>query len=122
MNLLALGEKDALYLGLNVTRYKSLLLWLVAFAVAMATALCGIIGFVGLVVPHIGRTLFGVDHRYLMPVTGLLGALLLIVADTLSRALFPPLEIPIGIVTSAIGAPFFLYLLWQQKSKSGRLL
>ena len=119
LNLLALGESDAAYMGLNVKRYKQAILWLVAFSVGMATALCGIISFVGLVVPHICRSLFGVEHRFLLPACGLMGALLLVIADTLSRSLFPPMEIPIGIVTSAIGAPFFLYLLWQQKGRLG---
>ncbi|QDG39561.1 iron ABC transporter permease [Alteromonas mediterranea] len=115
LNLLALGEKEAAYMGLNVTRYKQRVLWLVAFSVALATALCGIIGFVGLVVPHICRAIFGVNHQVLIPASALTGALLLIVADTLARTLFVPMEIPIGIVTSAVGAPFFLYLLWQQR-------
>ncbi|CAB9495223.1 FecCD family ABC transporter permease [Alteromonas macleodii] len=115
LNLLALGEKEAAYMGLNVTRYKHGVLWLVAFSVALATALCGIIGFVGLVVPHICRAIFGVNHQVLIPASALTGALLLIVADTLARTLFVPMEIPIGIVTSAVGAPFFLYLLWQQR-------
>ncbi|WP_246223295.1 FecCD family ABC transporter permease [Alteromonas profundi] len=115
LNLLALGEGEAAYMGLDVKRYKKRMLWLVTFCVALATALCGIIGFVGLVVPHICRTIFGVNHRILLPASALVGALLLSAADTLSRSLFSPMEIPIGIVTSAIGAPFFLYLLWQQK-------
>ena len=115
LNLLALGEKEAAYMGLNVTRYKRGVLWLVAFSVALATALCGIIGFVGLVVPHMCRAIFGVNHQVLIPASALTGALLLIVADTLARTLFVPMEIPIGIVTSAVGAPFFLYLLWQQR-------
>ena len=111
LNLLALGEKEAAYMGLNVTRYKHWVLWLVAFSVALATALCGIIGFVGLVVPHMCRAIFGVNHQVLIPASALMGALLLMVADTLARTLFVPMEIPIGIVTSAVGAPFFLYLL-----------
>ena len=115
LNLLALGEKEAAYMGLNVTRYKHWVLWLVAFSVALATALCGIIGFVGLVVPHMCRAIFGVNHQVLIPASALMGALLLMVADTLARTLFVPMEIPIGIVTSAVGAPFFLYLLWQQR-------
>ena len=115
LNLLALGEKEAAYMGLNVTRYKHGVLWLVAFSVALATALCGIIGFVGLVVPHMCRAIFGVNHRVLIPASALMGALLLMAADTLARTLFVPMEIPIGIVTSAVGAPFFLYLLWQQR-------
>ena len=119
LNLLALGEKEAAYMGLNVTRYKHWVLWLVAFSVALATALCGIIGFVGLVVPHMCRAIFGVNHQVLIPASALTGALLLIVADTLARTLFVPMEIPIGIVTSAVGAPFFLYLLWQQRRLLG---
>lgn len=115
LNLLALGESEAAYMGLNVKHYKRMVLWLVAFSVALATALCGIIGFVGLVVPHMCRGIFGVNHNILVPASALMGALLLTVADTLSRTLFSPMEIPIGIVTSAIGAPFFLYLLWQQR-------
>ncbi|QGX62925.1 FecCD family ABC transporter permease [Alteromonas mediterranea] len=115
LNLMALGEKEAAYMGLNVTRYKQRVLWLVAFSVALATALCGIIGFVGLVVPHMCRAIFGVNHQVLIPASALTGALLLIIADTLARTLFVPMEIPIGIVTSAVGAPFFLYLLWQQR-------
>ena len=115
LNLLALGETEAAYMGLNVTRYKQRVLWLVAFSVALATALCGIIGFVGLVVPHMCRAIFGVNHKVLIPASALTGALLLIIADTLARTLFVPMEIPIGIVTSAVGAPFFLYLLWQQR-------
>jgi iron complex transport system permease protein len=117
LNLFALGENEAQCMGLDVNKYKRLILWLVAFSVALATALCGIIGFVGLVVPHISRTIFGADHTYLMPACGLLGAILMLAADTASRALFPPLEIPIGIVTSAVGAPFFLYLLAKQKTR-----
>ena len=119
LNLLALGEKEAAYMGLNVTRYKHWVLWLVAFSVALATALCGIIGFVGLVVPHMCRAIFGVNHQVLIPASALMGALLLMVADTLARTLFVPMEIPIGIVTSAVGAPFFLYLLWQQRRLLG---
>lgn len=115
LNLLSLGENEARMMGLNVPFYKNLILWLVAFAVALATSLCGIIGFVGLVVPHIARLIFGANHHNLMPACGLLGALLLVTADALSRNLVYPLEIPIGIITSAIGAPFFLYLLKQNK-------
>tara|TARA_R110002167_G_scaffold324195_1_gene530209 strand:- start:370 stop:1461 length:1092 start_codon:yes stop_codon:yes gene_type:complete len=115
LNLFSLGENEAQCMGLEVNKYKRLILWLVAFSVALATALCGIIGFVGLVVPHIARNLFSADHKYLMPACGVLGAILMLAADTASRALFPPLEIPIGIVTSAVGAPFFLYLLAKQK-------
>lgn len=117
LNILALGEKEAAFLGLNVNRYKNILLWLVALSVAVATAFCGIIAFVGLVVPHMCRSIIGVDHKYLLPLSAISGALLLVLADTLSRTMFSPQEVPIGIVTSAIGAPFFLYLLWQNKEQ-----
>lgn len=116
LNMLALGENEAQCMGLAVSKYKTTILWLVALSVALATALCGIIGFVGLVVPHIARTIFGADHKYLMPACGALGAVLVTGADIASRVLFPPLEIPIGIVTSAVGAPFFLYLLAKHKA------
>jgi iron complex transport system permease protein len=118
LNLFALGEQEAAYQGLDTRRYKNMLLWAVAFAVALATALCGIIGFIGLVIPHICRNLVGVDQRYLMPASGILGSALLILSDCVSRSLFSPLEIPIGIITSAVGAPFFLYLLYQQRGAS----
>ncbi len=118
LNLFALGEQEAAYQGLNVTRYKNLLLWTVAFAVALATALCGIIGFIGLVIPHICRNLVGVDQRFLMPASGIFGSVLLVLSDCVSRSLFSPLEVPIGIITSAVGAPFFLYLLYQQRGRS----
>ncbi|MBU2979794.1 iron ABC transporter permease [Alteromonas sp. C1M14] len=115
LNLFALGEQDAASMGLNVKHTKRMILWTIAFAVAIATALCGIIGFVGLVVPHICRALIGVNHRYLLPASGIVGSLLLLVSDMLSRTLISPVEIPIGIITSALGAPFFLYLLSRQK-------
>lgn len=115
LNLFALGEQDAACMGLDVKHTKRLVLWTIAFAVAMATALCGIIGFVGLVIPHICRAIIGVDHRYLLPASGVMGSLLLLVSDVLSRTLMSPVEIPIGIITSALGAPFFLYLLSRQK-------
>jgi iron complex transport system permease protein len=121
LNMLALGENEAQCMGLAVAKYKRLTLWLVAFSVALATALCGIIGFVGLVVPHIARTLFGADHQYLMPACAVLGGVLMLTADIISRTLFPPLEIPIGIVTSAVGAPFFLYLLAKGKGQSSHV-
>ncbi len=117
LNMLSLGESHARAMGLDVDRYSRKLLWLVALSVALAVAMCGVIGFVGLVVPHIGRMLVGANHKLLMPVSAILGAFLMVFADLLSRSLVYPLEIPIGIVTSAIGAPFFIYLIYQQKVK-----
>lgn len=88
-----------------------------AVGVGVAVSAAGIIGFVGLVVPHIGRMLVGPDHRNLVPVSTLLGALMLTLADMVARVAVAPAELPIGIVTALVGAPFFLYLLFQQKGR-----
>lgn len=85
--------------------------------VGVAVSAAGMIGFVGLVVPHIGRMLVGPDHRNLIPVSTLLGALMLTLADMVARVAVAPAELPIGIVTALVGAPFFLYLLFQQKGR-----
>lgn len=117
LNLLALGETEAVAMGLNVKRYRSIALWIVALGVALATSLCGIIAFVGLIVPHITRRIVGADHRWLLPASAAVGAILVLFADMVSRSIVPPLEIPIGIVTSAIGAPYLLFLLRVQSGK-----
>ncbi|XOV78327.1 MAG: FecCD family ABC transporter permease [Aestuariibacter sp.] len=117
LNLLSLGESHARAMGINTHRQQQLLIWTVAFSVGLAISMCGIIGFVGLVVPHITRILFGACHKTLMPICGVFGALLMVLADMLSRTLVYPFEIPIGIVTSAIGAPFFLYLIYMQRQR-----
>lgn len=88
-----------------------------AVGVGVAVSAAGMIGFVGLVVPHIGRMLVGPDHRNLVPVSTLLGALMLTLADMVARVAVAPAELPIGIVTALVGAPFFLYLLFQQKGR-----
>ncbi|MNG03782.1 Hemin transport system permease protein HmuU [compost metagenome] len=81
----------------------------------MTIAFTGVIGFVGLVAPHVARMIIGVDHRFLIPASCLLGAILLLLSDTVARSLFSPVEIPVGIVTSIIGVPFFIYLLISKK-------
>lgn len=117
LNLLLLGEQQARYLGVNVRRLKRELIVLVALGVGAAVALTGIIGFIGLVMPHIARLLVGAAIPRLMPVAMLLGALVLALADLLARMALPPAELPIGIITALLGAPFFLYLLLQQKRR-----
>ncbi|EJI83873.1 hypothetical protein AEST_32700 [Alishewanella aestuarii B11] len=117
INLLLLGEQQARYLGVNVPRLKRELIVLVALGVGAAVALTGIIGFIGLVIPHIARLLVGAAIPRLMPVAMLLGALVLALADWLARMAVPPAELPIGIITALLGAPFFLYLLLQQKRR-----
>jgi iron complex transport system permease protein len=117
LNALLLGEAEAGHLGFHVQRVRLLLVCLVALAVGAAVSVTGIIGFVGLVVPHLLRTIIGPDHRYLLPASVLFGGLLLVMADLVARTLVAPAELPIGVVTAMLGAPFFLWLLWQQRDK-----
>lgn len=111
MNILLLGEAEAFHLGVDVEATRRQLIGLTAAMVGLSVSIAGMIGFVGLVTPHLCRLLFGPDHRTLVPVAALLGASLLITADTFSRTILPQTEIPVGIVTALIGAPFFLWLI-----------
>ncbi|EPG0608646.1 FecCD family ABC transporter permease [Vibrio fluvialis] len=117
LNALLLGESEARHLGIPIQHLKRALIVLSAVGVGVTVSAAGMIGFVGLVVPHLGRMLIGPDHRNLLPVSALLGALLLTIADMFARVAAAPAELPIGIVTALVGAPFFLYLLFQQKGK-----
>ncbi|ENN6814470.1 iron ABC transporter permease [Vibrio fluvialis] len=117
LNALLLGESEARHLGIPIQRLKRALIVLSAVGIGVTVSAAGMIGFVGLVVPHLGRMLVGPDHRNLLPVSALLGALLLTIADMFARVTAAPAELPIGIVTALVGAPFFLYLLFQQKGK-----
>lgn len=111
MNLLLLGEETAQSSGLNVVFFQRLYALLAAFLTSLAVAVAGLIGFVGLIVPHILRILFGSDHRLLFPFSFLLGGAFLLLCDTLAKTLFSPAELPVGVITSLIGVPFFLWLL-----------
>jgi len=111
MDIMLQGEKRALELGVEVERTKRLLLVTAGVLTAIAVSVCGIIGFVGLVVPHIVRLVVGPSHRSLLPVSLLAGAALLGIADLLSRTVIAPNEIPVGVVTTFVGAPLFVYLL-----------
>ncbi|MEX0922422.1 MAG: iron chelate uptake ABC transporter family permease subunit [Rhodovibrionaceae bacterium] len=115
LNALLLGEAEAFHLGIPVERAKTVLIAAVALAVGAAVAISGIIGFVGLVVPHILRLVIGPDHRWLIPGSALLGAVLLLLADNLARTVVVPAEVPIGVVTSLVGGPFFLWLLLRRR-------
>ncbi|OOV87303.1 FecCD family ABC transporter permease [Oceanospirillum linum] len=117
LNALLLGEADARHLGINVERLKLELIVLTAVGVGVAVACSGIIGFVGLVVPHIVRMTTGPSHKTLLPLTALCGALLLLVADLFSRLAVQPAELPVGLVTALMGAPFFLFMLIQQRRR-----
>ncbi len=115
LNAFLLGEAEAGHLGVPVQRMKREIVALTALAVGASVSVTGIIGFVGLVVPHLLRLTVGPDHRYLMPGAALLGAALLMGADLAARTVVLPAELPIGIVTAIVGAPFFLYLLLRSK-------
>jgi iron complex transport system permease protein len=114
LNALALGDDTAHHLGINLGRTRALLLFLASLLAAGAVAVGGIIAFVGLIVPHCMRLVVGPNHRMLLPASLLGGGLLLLWADILARTLLPGAELPIGIVTSILGAPFFLFLLHQR--------
>lgn len=110
LNLLQLGDEEAHYLGVNVIRLKKQLILLGALLVGSAVAVSGAIGFIGLVIPHLVRFKFGADHRWVLPASALCGAILLLLADTLARTAVSPAELPVGMITSFIGAPYFLWL------------
>ena len=114
-NVMLMGDETAHHLGINVERVKLLLLAFSSLLAAAAVAVSGVIGFVGLVVPHITRLIVGPDHRRLLPATVLMGAALLTVADVAARKILPGSEVPIGIVTTFVGCPFFIFLLWRTK-------
>lgn len=116
LNALLLGESEARHLGFAVERLKCELVFCTALGVGAAVAAAGMIGFIGLVVPHLMRLLVGPDHRLLLPASALAGASLLLLADLLARLLLAPAELPIGIVTALLGAPFFIYLLLRGRS------
>lgn len=111
LNAILLGEKEAIYLGFEVEKIKTRIIFLTALIVGVCIAISGIIGFVGLVIPHFLRLVKGSDYRYLMQNSALLGAVFLMLTDTIARTIIAPAELPIGIITALIGAPFFLWLL-----------
>ncbi|MBM3070823.1 iron ABC transporter permease [Enterobacter sp. RHBSTW-00994] len=119
LNLLQLGEEEAHYLGVDVRVVQRILLLCSALLVAAAVAVSGVIGFVGLVVPHLMRMWLGADHRAVIPGSVLAGAFLLLVADTVARTLVAPAEMPVGLLTSLLGAPWFLWLIFRRGGQHG---
>ncbi|WP_407636637.1 FecCD family ABC transporter permease [Kurthia huakuii] len=117
LNALLFGEERAHYLGVNVKRSKWMILVGGSILTGCAVAVSGTIGFVGLVVPHMTRLLFGADHRHLLPLSIINGATLLIVCDLVARTIIAPSELPIGVITSFIGAPVFAYIFFRQRRK-----
>ena len=102
-------------MGVNVERTKQIILVLGTLLTSLVVSVSGIIGFVGLIIPHITRIIFGPDHRILIPSSAMVGAIFMIVTDTISRTLISPVEIPVGIITAMFGGPFFIYLLRNKK-------
>jgi iron complex transport system permease protein len=117
LNALSFGEDDARGMGINVARTRLIAFAIAAAITAVAVSLSGLIGFVGLIVPHAVRLVFGPDHRQLIPLSGIFGAIFLVVADTLARIIVAPAQLPVGIVTAILGGPFFLVLLVKYSRK-----
>jgi iron complex transport system permease protein len=119
LNLLAMGEETAHQLGVNVERAKQILLVLASLLTAAAVSICGLVGFVGLMIPHLTRVLIGPDHRILLPTSTIIGAIFLVICDDLARVVATPFvstrELPVGIITMLFGAPFFIFLFKKKK-------
>ncbi len=115
LNANLLGEAEARHIGIDTAKFNRKCVVLTALSVGFSVSIAGPIAFVGIVVPHILRLMTGPDHRFLLPNSMILGAVMVLLSDILARTMFPPAEIPIGIITSAIGAPFFLYILMTNK-------
>lgn len=116
LNVLALGDEVATGLGLSVEKTRFLFIILSSLLAGAAVSAVGLLGFVGLMVPHIARFFIGSDYRYLFPASVFLGGTIVMLCDTVARVMFAPMEIPVGIIMSALGAPFFLYLLRRRKN------
>lgn len=119
LNIITLGDEEAEHLGVSHSRLRFKTVMLCALAVGVGVSLTGVIAFLGLVVPHLVRMTMGSNHRVVVPASALLGALLLLVADTISRTLLAPAELPVGIITALVGGPFFIYLIMVEQK--GRL-
>jgi iron complex transport system permease protein len=121
LNLLAMGEDTAQHLGVNVERAKQMILVLASLITGAAVSISGLIGFVGLMIPHVTRLVIGPDHRILFPTSAIIGAIFLVVCDDIARVVATPfastLELPVGIITMLFGAPFFI-LLFKKKKQS----
>jgi iron complex transport system permease protein len=117
LNALSFGEEDARSMGVNIAKTQLIAFGIAAAITAIAVSLSGLIGFVGLLVPHSVRLVFGPDHRQLLPLSGIVGAIFLVIADTLARIIIAPAQLPVGVVTAIIGGPFFLVLLVKYSRK-----
>jgi iron complex transport system permease protein len=117
LNILTLGEEEAKALGVDTTKTELIALGFAAFVTAIAVSLSGLIGFVGLIIPHGVRLAFGPDHRQLLPLSAVIGAAFLVIADTIARIIIAPAQLPVGVITALVGGPFFLILLAKHTRK-----
>ena len=121
LNALSFGQSDAQSMGIDVRKTQLVAFAISAFITAVAVSLSGLIGFVGLIVPHAVRLVLGPDHRQLLPLSSLTGAMFLVLADTVARIVVAPAQLPVGVITAMIGGPFFLLLLMRYNRKVYRL-
>jgi iron complex transport system permease protein len=119
LNALSLGEATAAHLGIVVSRLRWSISVMVALLAGLSVAFCGVIGFVGLIAPHLARALIGADQRILLPLSMLMGALLMLTADTIARTITIPAEVPVGIFTALLGSPFMIMLLRARRHRMG---
>lgn len=120
LNVLSLGEEEALHLGVNIERTKRILFILGSLIAGVAVSVSGIIGFVGLLIPHFMRLFVGPDHRILLPASCLAGGIFLIASDTLAKTIISPLELPVGVITGILGGSLFIYFLTKRRLKLGK--
>jgi len=118
LNIISVGYHDARSVGVAVEKVEFAAFAMAAFITAVAVSLSGLIGFVGLIIPHAVRIVFGPDHRQLLPLSGLAGAMFLVVADTIARTIVAPAQLPVGVITALLGGPFFLILLIRSSRKA----
>jgi iron complex transport system permease protein len=119
LNALLAGEETAIGLGVNIERFRIQLFIVTSLMVGTVVAISGAIGFVGLMIPHIVRLLVGSDHRRVLPIGALLGGVYLVLVDLVGRTIIAPQELPVGIVTAAVGGPFFIWLMRQRRAGGG---
>jgi iron complex transport system permease protein len=119
LNALLAGEETAIGLGVNIERFRIQLFIVTSLMVGTVVAISGAIGFVGLMIPHIVRLLVGSDHRRVLPIGALLGGVYLVLVDLVGRTIIAPQELPVGIVTAAVGGPFFIWLMRQRRTGGG---
>lgn len=121
LNVMSLGEEEAISLGMDVEKVKMIFFIITSLITAAVVSVCGLIGFVGLIIPHVGRRFVGPDHRYLIPASALAGAIFMVLCDIAARRIMPPLELPVGVITAMIGGPFFILLLKRARKSGYRL-